>query len=252
MHHRVSAWREAVGRVGGSADAASQALERDRHAWKEEWQHAVNTAFANGHEDVCVQLLVHAAAPVNADEALQAAAACGLIPAVDRLLAQGANPQADQSAALHLACEHGQAQAAARLLPLSHPDDRPRALSLALENGEMTVVEVLVPTVSADSLDSRAWCLAALNGHQDVLDRMLPAGNPEQVGVAMEFLGARGQWAAADRLGAGMSVETLSTLPAVQQGRLPMTQARIAAARLSEALPAPPPATAPPAPRQRF
>ena len=119
------------------------------------------------------------ATPHKLDIQLISRAAAGDLSRIMKLLAQGANPLAQNSRALREAAEHGHFECASLLIPLSDPRaPNSYGLQLASMNGHIACVEMLIPLSDPRSDDSLALYWAAKNGHLECMSRLIPVSNP--------------------------------------------------------------------------
>ena len=117
---------------------------------------------------------------------LIAAATGGDHKAIKRLLGQGANSMAGDSAALFLAADNGHAECVKLLIPLSDPKaNESRALSWAAHNGHAECVKLLIP-VSDINACSKSLGLAARFGHTECLRLLLPVSHPDDRPQALQ------------------------------------------------------------------
>lgn len=118
---------------------------------------------------------------IQPDE-LTAASFYGNVSLVTRLLAQGADPLAEESIALLAAATHGRTECAAILIPLSEPKaGHSQALYWAARSGHAQCVKLLMPVSEPAAQKSRALYWAARNGHLDCVNILAIATPPDDV-----------------------------------------------------------------------
>lgn len=116
------------------------------------------------------------------DQTLFYAAGQGDEELLANLLLQGANPTANQSAALRIAAAKDRAGCARILMPISDlSTDGPSALLLAAENGSSECVELFVSSSSSSRFKagSKALQKAAENGHAACVAILIPVSKPK-------------------------------------------------------------------------
>lgn len=114
------------------------------------------------------------------NDSLLLAAYGGAVEDVAKLLALGANPQADGSLALFRAAQNGHANCVRILIPVSRARDcESGALQWAAARGHADCVELLIPASDPCASDSHALRRAAMHGHAECVKLLIPVSDPK-------------------------------------------------------------------------
>ncbi|TBV69748.1 ankyrin repeat domain-containing protein [Pseudoxanthomonas winnipegensis] len=121
----------------------------------------------------------HAFSQSDLDGKLAHAAYMGSPTEVARLIADGANPRADDSEALLYAATEGHLECVKLLIPVSDPmADASRALIAAVEHGHQEIAMLLIPHSDCRANGSLALIYAAGSGQLEVVKELLPVSDP--------------------------------------------------------------------------
>lgn len=116
---------------------------------------------------------------LQANKALVEAARTNDLQEVSKLLANGADPLWNGSAALARAAANGHGECVKLLIPLSDPKaDDCWALCWAADCGHAECVKLLLPATDPRGLDSAALCCSATKGHLECVKLLLPLSHP--------------------------------------------------------------------------
>ena len=114
------------------------------------------------------------------DEKLAHAAYMGSPAEMERLIAEGADPKADDSEALRLAARNGHLECVKLLIPHSDPaTNDSAALRWAANYGHLECVKLLIPYSDPKADGSAALRRAAEEGHLECVRELIPYSDPE-------------------------------------------------------------------------
>lgn len=115
------------------------------------------------------------------NQELSTASESGDLAEISRLLAFGADPRFDDSAALSLAASQGHADCVKLLIPVSDPNvDGSRPLRWAAHGGHAECVKLLIPVCnpSGNEFDT-PLCMAADQGHVECVKLLMTCSDPK-------------------------------------------------------------------------